>query len=308
MARVVRKTLPDGRIMVVREDGSSYILDPQTGQRTNERGPDPNMAEAFGNGDTSTLDEQLAWLEKYANSPYGRRADELRAQAYDEEKRRWDTDYGLRERGQNFQEKSSNRDFGLREREADARIQELERRFGLDVARFGNEYLQTSIQYAKTPRSWVDSLLYERGAKPIFQQLASGQSLPAFGAKAPGATPAMNSASDAMASLGINVPGAAGQAQNDPAKQIAAIIKNSPPSSTTGINGQDAATIGLLAEMYRKGAGALKEGTLESADPDEIAAMQSVFDFVAPGGGNRFIRDYQRTRLPGQGRQNVYAA
>lgn len=307
MARVVRKTLPDGRIMVVREDGSSYVLDPQTGQKTNERGPDPTMAEAFATNDTSTLDDTLAWLDAYENSAYGRRANQLREQAYDEDVRRYDQDYGLRARGQRLSERNAERDFGLREREADARIQELERRFGLDVARFGNEYLQTSIAYAKTPRSWVDALLYERGAKPIFQQLAGGNALPAFGAKG-AQTPQMNSASDAMASLGINIPGAAGQPQNDPAKAIQAIIKNSPPSDTNGFNPQDVATIQLLAEMYRNGAGKLKEGTLESADPDEIAAMQSVFDYVSPGGGNRFLRDYQRTRIPGIGRQSPYAA
>lgn len=308
MARVRRKTLPDGRILVVREDGSSYVIDPQTGQRTNERGPDPYMAEAWGANDTSTLDEQLAWLERYQNSPYGQRAEQLRQEAYDEDVRRYDQDYGLRERGQRLSERNAERDFGLRERDYESRVQELERRYALDVARFGTDYVKTGIEYAKTPRNWISSMLWERGATPIYQSIAQGKSLPAFGAKGDAnAMPGMNSIGDTMANLGFGGTGNL----FDAGKAVQQVLKAVPPGQMSPqgqMSPAEVAAIQLAKELYQAGGTNVKEGQWESMDPDEQQSLLGVMDFVAPNGGDRYLRQLQRTRIPGMGRQSPYAA
>lgn len=308
MANVKRKTLPDGRILVVRQDGSSYIMDPMTGQKSNERGPNPDMAEAWGSNDTSTMDDTLAWLERYENSPYGQRANRLREEAWDEDKRRWDTDYGLRR--DTFEDNREYRrdDLQLRREDQAARIAELERRYGLDVARFGTDYVKTGIEYAKTPRNWISSLLWERGATPIYQSIAQGKNLPAFGAKGdPNAMPAMNSIGDTMGMLGF---GNAGQAF-DPGKAVQQILKAVPPgqmSPAGQLSPAEVSAIQLAQDLYKAGGTNVKEGQWESMDPDEQQSLLGVMDFLAPGGGARYERQLARTRIPGQGRSNPYAA
>jgi hypothetical protein len=121
---------------------------------------------------------------------------------------------------------------------------------------------------------------------------------PAFGGKG-ALNPGMKSITD-------TVGGGLNSNLVDPAKNIQNILKGAPPSEGSGMTPKDIAAVNLIAKMYEEGAGTLGEGTVESWDPDELAFRQGVWDQLSPGGGDRFLRNYQRTRLPT--RSNPFAA
>lgn len=298
-----------------------------------QAGADPARAEAFSAGQYDAVAEQIRYGNELLASPYGQAITEQERKLGETTKMRNDQQYGLQKdqlgisrgtldlnrentrfdnqlaRDQFGLSKTEydrrfgldERKFGLDERSQAAKEAELDRRFGLDYAQQGIDFFKTAADYGKTPRSWTDALQFERPEfmKPFVQGLAN----PAFGAK--GANlPQMNSITDSVGAA----TGATGLNSNtyDPAKAIQSILKGSPPSSQTGLTGQDIATVRLLGEIYKNGAQKLGEGTLESMDPSELQYAQGVFDQISPGGGDRFLRDYQRSRIPG--RSNPFAA
>lgn len=305
----------NGELEVISEDGSLAVWNTSTGQLVREAPANPRLADAMRAGDTNAMDETIAYGTQWLQSPMGQDYLKTRQATADEEKRRWEADYGLREDDRDFRrdqwkdQYSLQRDqFGQNVKESDARILDLERQYGLDASRLGLDFNKQSIEYAKTPRSWLDALDWERGGAqagiPVYMQnLAQNIANPAFAAKGLG-TPEMNS-------LGSTVASASGNnavADMDPTKAITQIIKASPPSTTPGLSGRDAATVALATEIYKQGAGKVGEGVLESMDPDEVATLQGVFDRVSPGGGERYMRDWQKTRIPGAGAMRAYAA
>jgi len=171
------------------------------------------------------------------------------------------------------------------------------------------DYFQTAAEYGKTPRSWLESLQFEN---PMFmRQNTFGLVNPAFGARGE-TNPGMKTITDSLAAAGgggggsATMPGPAGTTLLDPAKNIQNILKGAPPSEGSGFTPKDIAAVNLIARMYEEGAGKLGEGTLESWDPDQLAFAQGVMDNISPNGGDRFTRQYQRTRIPTK--SNPYAA
>lgn len=305
----------NGELEVISEDGSLAVWNTSTGQLVREAPANPRLADAMRAGDTNAMDETIAYGTQWLQSPMGQDYLSTRQATADEEKRRWEAEYGLRADDSDFRrdqwkdQYSLQRDqFGQSVKESDARILDLERQYGLDSSRLGLDFNKQSIEYAKTPRSWLDALDWERGGAqagiPVYMQnLAQNIANPAFAAKGAG-TPDMNS-------LGSTVASASGNnavADMDPTKAITQIIKASPPSTTPGLSSRDAATVALATEIYKQGAGKVGEGVLESMDPDEVATLQGVFDRVSPGGGERYMRDWQKTRIPGAGAMRAYAA
>lgn len=309
--------------MVVKEDGSTYIVDPTTGNRQDVSGPNDSMAEAFATNDVSALDQQLQAIEAYENSPAGQRANQLREQAYDENVRQFNAQQNVREDAQgtnqynavtgrqNAETNQYSAETGrysaeTQRKSAEANIAELERRYGLDVGRFGLDYVDKSIQYAKTSRDWLGALQYERGATPIYQSIAQGKALPAFGAKSAGGMPSMNNITDTMTGLGYTN---AGQL-NDPTKQIQQVLKAVPAggSASGDLAPAEIAAIKLATELYRAGGTNVKEGQWESMRPDEQDSLLGVMDYLAPNGGDRYKQQLAMTRLPGAGTQRVNAA
>jgi hypothetical protein len=330
VATVRRRILSDGRELHVREDGSTYIYDPQSGTKTPQSGPDPDIAGAFY--DPSALDAQIQAITDWQQSPAGQRAERLRAEAYDEDVRRFDLGYDLQRDQFGLQRENQRAQLGLSrdrldlERElgrgnldvsrqnadtsrysaetgrmdTEARIAELERRFGLDLAKFGTSYVTQAIEYAKTPRKWVDSLLWERGATPIYQSIAAGANAPAFGAKGTaGSAPGMNNITDTMSSLGYMAPNGPGAAM-DPTKALQQILKAVPPGQSPSgkMSPTEIAAINLATELYRGGGTNAPEGYWEGLDKDEQDSLLGVMDYLGPGASGRFLRDYSRTRIP----------
>lgn len=299
----------DGTTTIIYEDGRIQVWNLTTGQKVNESGANPGLAEAMRAGDTNAMDEAINYSTQWWNSPMGADYRETRRAAADEDVRRFNEGQQRSKEGLDIQRQNAGTSRYSAETsrmDTEARIKDLERRYGLDSSRLALDFNRQAIDYAKTPRSWLDALDWERGGAqagiPVYMQnLAANLQNTAFGAKGAG-TPQMNSLGQTVASYSGNNA----VADLDPTKAITGIIKNSPPSATNGMNGRDAATVNLLAEIYRQGAGKIGEGVLESADPDEIGTMQAVFDRVAPGGGDRFLRDHARSRIPTSAR--AYAA
>ena len=209
---------------------------------------------------------------------------------------------------------------------------ELDRRFGLDSAQFGINYFKTAADYAKTPRSWLDAVQFQ--SPGFLQRMTSGLANPSFGVQ--GTPPVMNSVSDRLAGVnggaggstpifmqqaGSGAPanpavggastsstptGPGGVPLVDPATNIKKILAGSPPSEQSGFSDQDIAAVRLIAQMYKNGAGKLKEGTVESWSPEQLGLVQGVGDAISPNGGDTFLNQYKATRLPGK--TNPYAA
>ena len=110
---------------------------------------------------------------------------------------------------------------------------------------------------------------------------------------------------DTMGALGFtNAAGAP-----DPTKAIQQIIRAVPPgqySQSGEISPQEVAAINLATELYRAGGTNMKEGQWESMLPDEQQSLLGVMDFAAPGGGDRYLQQLGRTRIPT--RSNVFGA
>lgn len=291
-----------------------------------ESGPDAGRAEAFAAGEYDAVAEAIRYGNEFEASPYGQRILEQERQAGERARLLSDRDYGLRRDDLDLRERDSDRRygmdrdelglrrteldrrfglderrFGLEEKDFGLREKELDRRFGLDYAQQGIDFFKTATEYGRTPRRWTDALQFENPQfmRPFVQGLAN----PAFGAKG-AILPQMNNITESVASA----TGATGLNNNlyDPAKSLQSILKASPPSAGTGLTGQDIATVRLLGEIYKNGAQRMGEGTLESMDQDELAYAQGVWDQVSPGGGDRFLRDYERSRIPR--RSNPYSA
>lgn len=329
MARTFRRWNSDGNLEVVHDDGRIELWNTSTGELLRESAPNPRLAAAMVAGDTNAMEESIAYGTEWLNSPLGQDYLGTRRATADEERRRWDAEFGLREGDSDLRrsqlglqrdELGLRRDeLGLRRQETEARIRDLERQYGLQQSRLGLEWTGQDIQYKKTPRSWIDALDWERGGRqagvPIYlQRLAENVGNPAFAAKGPGPGPEMNSMTNVVARMsGQPVPAGAAASggatdtapvsgtpasQDERTRQLQAIIKASPPSGEPGMTSRDAASIELLKEIYRQGANKVKEGVLETFDPDEIGTMQAVWDRESPGGGDRFLRDYGRSRIP----------
>jgi len=335
-ARAVwNKSNSDGTTTYIYDDGSLAVWNLSTGEKVREAGANPQLAQAIQSGDTNTMQQTIDYGTQWLASPMGQDYISTRQAASDEEKRRYENTYGLQKNAQNFSQGMSKdqlnfdkskwndqyglqRDefgfktgpefqlekdkFGQNVKESDARILDLERKYGLDSSRLALDYNKQSIDYAKTPRSWLDSLDWERGGAgagiPVYMQnLAANISNPAFQSKGAG-TPQMNSLGQTVADASGNQAAAAADPTAETTKAIAGIAKLSPPSSTVGMSGRDAATIQLLTEMYKNGAGKIGEGKWESLMPDEQDTILGTFDRVAPNGGNRWLQDLGRTRIP----------
>jgi hypothetical protein len=376
MARVYRKTLDDGRQLNVRQDGSVYVSDPQSGTTTEVSGPNSEMASAYGMNDSSALDDQLAAIEAYTNSSYGQRAEQLRQQAYEDQlglqrgtlgvsqgRLGLDTELGRGNLGLGRDTLALNRELGLgnldisrgrlgldtelgrgrlgldtelgrgrlgldtelgrgnlevsrqnagtsrfaaetgrysaeTERQlAEARIQDLERQYTLDVAKFGTDYVKTAIEYAKTPRNWLASNMFEYGATPIYQQIAQGKQLPAFGAKSSGPLPAMNNITNTMGNLGFDTSQVAAL---DPTKALQQVIKAVPPGQSPSgmLSPTEQSVLSLAENLYRAGGTNVPEGQWESMDPNVQQTLLGAMDYLAPNGGDTYLRQLGRTRLP----------
>lgn len=317
--RAYRRWNTAGELEIVYPDGRLETWNTSTGQLVREAPANPRLADAMRAGDTNAMDETIAYGTQWLQSPMGQDYLSTRQATADEERRRWEAEYGLRSDDSDFRrdqwkdQYSLQRDqFGQNVKESDARILDLERQYGLDSSRLGLDFNKQSIEYAKTPRSWLDALDWERGGAqagiPVYMQnLAQNIANPAFAAKGAG-TPEMNSLGSTVASASGNNAVADMDPTAEVTKAIAQVAKASPPSSTVGMSGRDAATIQLMTEMYKQGAGKVGEGVLESMDPDELATLQGVFDRVSPGGGDRYMRDWQKTRIPGAGSMRAYTA
>lgn len=326
-----RRWNSSGELEIVYPDGRLEIWNTSTGQLVREAPANPRLAEAMRAGDTNTMQQTIDYGTQWLASPLGKDYISTRQAAADEERRRWDAQFGLNKDARDLSrdELDFRRDqwgdqYGLQRdefafrsgpqfqqtvKESDARILDLERQYGLDASRLYLDYNKQAIDYAKTPRSWIDALDWERagqgGGIPVYtQNLAMNLQNPAFGAKGAG-TPQMNSLGNAVA----DASGQPGVAQTDPTaevtKAIAGIAKLSPPSNTVGMSGRDAATIQLMTELYKGGAGKIGEGVWESLDADEQDTMLGAFDRISANGGSRFLRDHQRTRIPTSSRVNA---
>lgn len=282
---------PDGS--VTKFDAGWNVID--------RRGPDADRASLFTASNYDAVGEAIRYGNEFEASPYGQRVLEQERRAGERARLISDRDYGLRRDDLGLRGDELDRRFGLDERRFGLDERELDRRFGLDEKRFGLDeretnariqdlerqfqlsYFNTAAEYGKTPRSWTTALQFEN--PEFMKSLGIGAPNPAFGAK--GATPPeMNALSNSMSG------------GYDPAKAIQSILKGSPPSSGSGMTDQDIAAVQLIGQMYKNGAGNLPEGTIESWSPNELAYRQSVWDQIAPGGGDEFVRQYGMTRLP----------
>lgn len=301
MAKAWKRQNADGTTTIIYDDGRIQVWNMATGQKVNESQANPELAAAMKAGDTNAMDEAINYSTQWWNSPMGEDYRQVRQAAADEDVRRFNEAQQRSKEGLDIQRQNAGTSRYSAETsrmDTEARIKDLERRYGLDSSRLALDFNKQAIEYAKTPRSWLDANDWERGGNqagiPVYMQnLASNLTNTAFGGKGAG-TPQMNSLGQTVASYSGNNA----VADLDPTKAISAIIKNSPPSETQGMSGRDAATVNLLAEMYKQGAHKVGEGVLESMDQNEIGTMQAVFDRVSPGGGDRFLREYNRSRLP----------
>ena len=97
---------------------------------------------------------------------------------------------------------------------------------------------------------------------------------------------------------GGTMAGPGGTQLVDPAKNIQQILKGAPPSEGSGFTPKDIAAVNLIARMYEEGAQKQGEGVLESWDPDELEFAKGVMDYISPNGGDRFMRQHARSRIP----------